>query len=112
VLSALADLELLEGLRREDFLWYSRPGGGRRKSRRSRIGDTTFENWYKRGIRDAGIRYLNPHQTRHTFGHLLREQGFDLEERALYMGHEDSSTTQKYYGRLTIEDVARKVAAL
>jgi integrase/recombinase XerD len=112
VLTALADLALLEDLRAEDYLWYSRPGGGRRKSRRTPIGDTTFEHWYKRGIAAAGVRYLNPHQTRHTFGHRLRELGFDLEERALLMGHEDSRTTQKYYGHLTIEDVARKVAAL
>jgi integrase len=112
VLAALADLELLEGLRPEDHLWYSKPGGGRRKSRRSPIGDTTFERWYKLGIDAAGVRYLNPHQTRHTFGHRLRELGFDLEERALLMGHEDSRTTQRYYGHLTIEDVARKVAAL
>ena len=112
VLSALADLDLLEGLGKSDHLWYSRPGGGRKKARRAPIGDTTFEHWYKRGIRDAGVRYLNPHQTRHTYGHRLRELGFDLEERQLLMGHEDVATTQRYYGRLTIEDVARKVAAL
>lgn len=113
VLTALADLDRFEGdLSPDDFLWYSRPGGGRRKSRRAPTGDTTFEHWYKRGIEAAGVRYLNPHQTRHTFGHRLRELGFDLEERALLMGHEDSRTTQKYYGHLTIEDVARKVAAL
>jgi integrase/recombinase XerD len=112
VLAALADLDLLEGLEKGDHLWYSRPGGGRRKSRRTPIGDTTFEHWYKRGIRDAAVRYLNPHQTRHTYGHRLRELGFDLEERQLLMGHEDVATTQKYYGRLTIEDVAQKVAAL
>jgi integrase/recombinase XerD len=112
VLSALADLEKFEGLRREDHLWYSRPGGGRRKSRLTPIGDTTFEHWYKRGIKEAGVRYLNPHQTRHAFGHRLRELGFDLEERQLLMGHEDIGTTSKYYGHLTIEDVARKVAAL
>lgn len=112
VLAALADLDLLEGIEKGDYLWYSRPGGGRRKSRRTPIGDTTFERWYKHGIRDAEVRYLNPHQTRHTYGHRLRELGFDLEERQLLMGHEDVGTTQKYYGRLTIEDVARKVAAL
>jgi integrase len=111
VLTAIADLEKLEGLGNDDHLWYSRRGKHRRL-RRTPIGDTTFEGWYKRGIRDAGVRYLNPHQTRHTYGHRLRELGFDLEERQLLMGHEDVATTQKYYGHLTIEDVARKVAAL
>jgi integrase len=112
VLRAIADLDLGERLDRHAYLWYSRPGGGRRKSRLHPIGDTTFERWYKLGIEAAGVRYLNPHQTRHTYGHRLREQGFDLEERQLLMGHEDVATTQRYYGHLTIEDVARKVARL
>lgn len=110
VLAAVADLELLERLAPADHLWYTKRGKERR--RRDPIGDTTFERWYKLGIEAAGVRYLNPHQTRHTYGHRLREQGFDLEERQLLMGHESSGTTEKYYGRLTIEDVARKVAAL
>jgi integrase len=112
VLMAIADLDLLERLEPKDYLWYSRRGGGRLRFRATPIGDSTFENWYRRMIELAEVRYLNPHQTRHTFGHRLREQGFDLEERALLMGHESSSTTEKYYGRLTIEDVAKKVARL
>ena len=112
VLAAVADLDLLEQLHKQAHLWYKRDGGGRRRQRITPIGDTTFEHWYKRGIAAAGVRYLNPHQTRHTYGHRLRELGFDLEERQLLMGHEDVGTTQRYYGHLTIEDVARKVAAL
>jgi integrase len=109
---AVADLDLLEGLGKDSFLWYTTPGGGRRRSRANEMGDTTFEHWYKRGIRDADVRYLNPHQTRHTYGHWLRERGLDLEERQRAMGHESSSTTERYYGRVTMEDVARKVAQL
>ena len=109
-LQAVADLDMLERLGGDDHLWYTR--AGKLTRRRDPIGDTTFERWYRRGIDQAGVRYLNPHQTRHTFGHRLRELGFDLEERQLLMGHESTATTQKYYGHLTIEDVARKVAAL
>ena len=109
-LAAVSDLDLFEHLDRDDHLWYTTRG--RRRFRRDPMGDTTFENWYKRGISAAGVRYLNPHQTRHTFGHRLRELGFDLEERQLLMGHESSETTTRYYGHLTIEDVARKVARL
>lgn len=110
VLQAVADLDLLEQLGPHDHLWYTTRG--RRRLRRDAIGDTTFDRWYRRGIDAAAVRYLNPHQTRHTYGHRLRELGFDLEERQLLMGHEDVQTTQRYYGHLTIEDVARKVAAL
>lgn len=111
VLSAVADLDLLERLERTDYLWYTLRGPHR--WRRDPMGDSTFDRWYRRALKDASLdRYLNPHQTRHTFGWRLRSQGFDLEERQLLMGHERSSTTEKYYGRLTIEDVAEKVALL
>lgn len=42
----------------------------------------------------------------------LCEQGFDIEERKEFMGHEDIRTTERYYGRVTIEDVAAKIAEL
>lgn len=112
VLSAVSDLDLFERLGREDHLWYSLAGQGRYRRRRDPIGGTTFDRWYRRGIDRAGVRYLNPHQTRHTYGAILREKGFDLEERQFLMGHESIATTQKYYGRITVEDVAAKVAAL
>jgi integrase/recombinase XerD len=111
-LAAVADLDLLERLDRDDYLWYKRPGGGPHRVRREPIGDTTFEHWYKRGVRDAGVRYLNPHQTRHTYGWWLRAEKFDIEERQLMMGHESIRTTERYYGHLTIDDLAEKVAAL
>lgn len=110
VLAAIADLDLLERLRPDDYLWYTQRGS--RRWRRDPMADTTFSNWWARGLEQAGVRYLNIHQTRHTFGHLLRERGFDIEERALLMGHEKIETTQRYYGTLTIEDVAKKVALL
>jgi integrase len=108
--TALADIDLLERLNATDHYWYTRRGS--RRLRRDPIADTTFERWYTRGIQAAGVRYLNPHQTRHTFGHRLRELRFDLEERRLMMRHESINTTVKYYGTVTIEDVAKKVAAL
>lgn len=114
VLIAVCDLDLLEQLGPHDHLWYSLRG--KRRMRRDPIADTTFagdeRRWYDRCIAAAGVRHLNPHQTRHTYGHRLRERGFDIEERQLLMGHESIQTTQRYYGTLTIEDVAKKVARL
>jgi integrase/recombinase XerD len=108
---AVNDLVLLEGLNRADHLWYAIRGRGI-IDRRDPIGDSTFANWYSRRLKQAGVRYLSPHTTRHTYGHILRELGFDLEERQLLMGHESVRTTQKYYGHLTVEDVAAKMRAL
>lgn len=106
VLAAVADLDLFERLGRDDHLWYSSRG------RRDPIGDTTFERWYHRGIDQTNVRYLNPHQTRHSYHWRLKQGGFDLEERQELMGHESPATTQRQYGRIDIEELARKVAAL
>jgi integrase len=112
-LAAVADLDLLERLQPADHLWYrARYQVGDHRRRNDPIGDTTFETWYRKGIQQAGVRYLNPHQTRHTYGWWLRDQGFDIEERQLLMGHESIATTQHYYGHLTVADLADKVAAL
>lgn len=108
VMQAVAELDLAEQLQPTDHLWYTTRG--RRRLRRDPIGDTTFERWYRKGIEAAGVRYLNPHQTRHTYGHRLREMGFDLEERKVLMGHESIRTTEHFYGRVTVEDVAAKIA--
>jgi integrase/recombinase XerC len=108
VCAAIAELDLLEGLAEGDFVW----GLVRHKRYRFRsvpIGNTTIDRWHARCCAQAGVRRLNLHQTRHTYGHGLRELGFDLEERQLLMGHEHVTTTQRYYGHLTVEDVARKM---
>ena len=110
VQTAIAELDLIEQLRPADHLWFT--VRGKRHLRRDPIGDTTFDRWYRRELAAAEVRYLNPHQTRHTFGHWLRELGFDLEERKILMGHESIRTTEHYYGRVTIEDVAAKIREL
>jgi integrase len=109
----IADLDLFEPMGPQEHLWYLRgyqPGDYRR--RRDPIGSTTFQNWYARGIEAAGVRYLNPHQCRHTYGYWLRDQGdLSLQERALLMGHDDIRMTQRY-DRLTVDDLIDKLAAL
>lgn len=113
VAAAIADLDLLERLEPHDYLWYRRryPPGDRRR-RNDPIGDTTFETWYRDMIEQAGVRYLNPHQTRHTYAWWMRQSGLDLEERQALLGHESPETTIRQYGRIEFEDLAAKVAAL
>ena len=112
-LAAVADLDLSGEVGPHDYLWYSIPGGRSVHARHTPICDTTFERWYRRGLAAAGItRYLNPHQTRHTYGWWLRAEGFDIEERQILMGHESIRTTEEYYGRLTVDDLTDKIAML
>jgi integrase len=109
-LQAVADLDMLEGLRPESFLWYSHPGGGKVVSRRWPIGDTTYSSWYLRCIDKAGVPYLSPHTTRHTYHELMRLAGLSLEERQLLMGHASIRTTADIYGHLDFDAVADKLA--
>ena len=109
-LQAVANLDLLERLRRDDYLWHTHPGGGSYVSRRWPMGDTTFSRWYALQIEAAGVRYLSPHTTRHTYHELLRLAGLNLEERQAMMGHASIRTTADIYGHLDIDMVADKLA--
>ena len=48
-------------------------------------------------LKKAGVRYRVPYQTRHTYASTMLQVGEDLEYVAKMMGHEDSTTTLKYY---------------
>ena len=113
VAAAVADLDLLERLDPTDHLWYRKmhPVGDRRR-REGPIASTTFSTWYAKMIEHVGVRYLNPHQTRHTYHWWLRQGGLDLEERQALLGHESPETTVRQYGRIEFEDIAAKVARL
>lgn len=107
---AVADLDLLEGLRRDEYLWHTFPGGGTYKSRRWPMGDTTFSTWFARRLEQAGVRYLSPHTTRHTYHELMRRAGLSLEERQVLMGHASIRTTADQYGHISLDAVADKLA--
>lgn len=110
-LYAVAHLDLTEGLRPEDYLWHTFPGGGSYVSRRFAMGDTTFSRWYKKQIEAAGVRYLSPHTTRHTYHELLRLAGLDLEERQVMMRHTSIRTTADIYGHIDFDAVADKLSS-
>jgi integrase len=109
-LQAIADLDLTEGLNPDDHLWGTHPGGGDIVSRRWPIGNTTFSRWYANCIDRAGVRYMKPHTTRHTFHELLKLGGLSLEERQAMMRHESIRTTVDVYGHTDLDVIAVKLA--
>jgi integrase len=111
-IQAVADLDLLETLRREDHLWYSHPGGGKVISRRFPIGDTTFSSWYERQLKRAGVRYLNPHTTRHTFATRWLRRGGSLHTLSRALGHASIRTTADLYAHLDLRDLRRDLALI
>ena len=47
----------------------------------------------------VGVPCRVPHQTRHTYASTILQVGENLEYVAKMMGHEDSTTTLRYYAR-------------
>jgi len=109
-LAAVADLDLTERLRPDHYLWHTNPGGASCIRRRWPIGDSTFSRWYALQIQAAGVRYMRPHTTRHTYHELCRMAGLSLEERQVMMGHASIRTTADIYGHLDFDEVADKLA--
>jgi integrase len=101
----LAEWFLLDGIRPDDHLWYTRPGGGR-ISRARTPGEGSFHRWWVGCLEAAGVTYRNPHVTRHTFAVNWLREGGRLETLSLALGHESIKTTFDEYGGLTEADVA------
>lgn len=115
--SAVADLDLYERLNPDDHLWYAKLGG-KRIVRREPISDSTFSRWYTECLERAGVEYLSPHKTRHTYATRMRagivndlgdELRLDLDEIQLLLGHASISTTRDLYVHTRVEDVARRL---
>jgi integrase len=74
------------------------------------IADGTFHRWWCRCIEAAGVRYRNPHVTRHTFATNWLRRGGRLETLSLVMGHASIRTTFDLYGHLDTRDAEADLA--
>jgi integrase/recombinase XerD len=110
----LADLEMLEGLGRDDHVFY-RTYANAVTSKRLRdkpIGEGTFSRWWRRCLDQAGVAYRNPHVARHTFATTWRRRGLDTDDLALLLGHASVRTTSDLYVQIDPADVARRMALI
>lgn len=105
---AVNDLIVLEGLNAKDYLWYGvRANATHTKIVRDHpVIDGTFHRWWERCIESAGVRYRNPHLTRHTFATNWLRNGGRLETLSVMLGHASIRTTFDLYGHLDMTDVA------
>lgn len=105
----VADLMLLEGIGPDDYVWFSRPGGGVIR-RNVPAGESTFRAWWKECLDAAGVEYRKPHTTRHTYATTMLRAGVRLERLQELMGHASISTTKDLYGHLNSADIRADVA--
>ncbi len=66
-----------------------------------------FCRFMKKMNKDIGLKILTPHELRHTYGTILRENGVDIYTIQKIMGHADISVTAQIYVHNDIE-VLRK----
>jgi integrase len=102
--SALSDFLLLEALAPMDYLWYTKPGGKHVQRHRQAV-DTSFDRWWTRCLKDAGVRYRKPHTTRHTYATNWIRHGGRVSTLSRQLGHSSSATTQAFYEHLDTQDV-------
>jgi integrase len=100
------ELAVIEGMNPKDYLWYSRPGGGSKIARAKPIGDGSFDRWWRRCIEETGVRYRNPHTTRHTFATRWLRRGGRITTLSMVMGHASIATTADLYSHLDTRDMA------
>lgn len=111
--TALANLQLLEGLEPNDHLWYDRAGGAHRVIRRGKpLAESSFHRWWKRCLDTAGVEYRKPHTTRHTFATRWRQRGLSIDEIQVLLGHASISTTRDLYVHTGAEDVGVRMREL
>jgi integrase/recombinase XerD len=109
--SQIETLLLFERMGPQDFLWYTKPGGGR-VSRSRAMGEGSFDRWWRRCLYEAGVRYRNPHVARHTFATRWLRRGGRLETLSVVMGHTSIRTTFDLYGHLDMTDVVADMALM
>jgi integrase/recombinase XerD len=109
--SALNDLVLIDGLERDDYLWYTRRvnQGGEYLYRDRPAGPGVFHRWWEAMCDEAGIRYRNPHTCRHTYATTLMRKGVSLQAVSRLLGHRHISTTVDVYAHLVVDDLAAEI---
>ncbi len=63
------------------------------------VNPTTFRGRYQRFLERNGIRYIAPHDIRHTFATTLVANNASLQEVQQAMGHHDIKVTKNIYAR-------------
>jgi integrase/recombinase XerD len=115
--SFLAKLELYEGLKPDDHIFYGIRANGQGYHtvlRHRMIAEGTMSRWFHRCLSEAGIepRKRTPHSCRHTYATSWRRRGLSADDLAVNLGHESARTTSDLYVQIHPVDVAMRMRAI
>ena len=68
-----------------------------------------FSDFMKRMQKETGLPILTPHELRHTFGTLLRENDVDIYTIQKVLGHSDITVTSNIYVHNDIEVLRKRL---
>jgi integrase len=90
----------LHVLREDASLWTRHDGAGEPGAQ---LSSWSFVENLKRYGREAGIRNIHLHQTRHSFARMVAEQSGSLSETQDALGHRHASTTRIYVESIAVK---------
>jgi len=70
------------------------------------------EKLYRPALKEIGVRILDPHSCRHTFGTRLSNAGANTKAIQELMGHANYSTTANIYTHPALEELRKAINAL
>lgn len=71
-----------------------------------------YQLYMAKTTKAIGLPYMTPHELRHSYGTILREQGLDLYSISRLLGHADTSVTEKHYVGNDIEVLKKRLSEL
>jgi integrase/recombinase XerD len=111
----LVELVVNEGLVPTDHIFYAVKANQfeQRKILRGKpVGEATFARWWRSCLRQAAVRYRNPHTARHTYATRLRRQGVAIDDISILLGHASISTTSELYVHTRVDEIASRLRTL
>lgn len=94
-------------LGRDDYLWATRPGGGRLR-RDKPMSAASFQNWWKDTLAEGGVPHRPIKQARHTCATRWVNRGKRLDDIQLILGHNSYYTTQALYAPVRFANVEKR----
>lgn len=76
------------------------------------IFPTAVTKWLSRFVKEQGLPNVSPHDLRHTCGSLLLESGANLKAVQAFLGHEDASTTLRFYAGVDADSLKKAADSL